>query len=185
MGKIRICGQKAKVKATEKAINPTLKAWKELLPINLGPCLIYGGKVAKNVESAWESTKVYEEFTHEGQPKEDYFKWAAEQLNNDEVKKNKSPILYHMWNNRKLGIIEARKSIYAPLYIKAVTMTDSWAKLKELYRGPKPIVIRDPSSYDLKDRSLTEVLYDHKKPFGFSFLLMMLLTNDPATREFA
>lgn len=185
MVEIKICGQKTKVSGCI-IINPSTKQWKGLLPSNVGPCQMYGGNIAINTERAWISTEVHLEHTENGQPTGDYYSWSKLYREGLDDTIPESPILYNIWHSRKLGIIEARKEIFAPLYIKSVTTTKSWANLKELYsKARKQIAIRDPSSYDLKGKSLTQALYDHKKPFGFSFLLMMLLTNDPAIRELA
>ena len=64
------------------AINTTSRSdnWSRgLSPFYLGPCNLYGGRVAQNVENAWQYSKVYHSFLDEkGEPSEEYFKWADE-----------------------------------------------------------------------------------------------------------
>jgi hypothetical protein len=73
------------------------------------------------MENAWQYAKVYSCHTNpnSGAPTQEYWKWAREGWNNP------SPVRfpmgrgakpeYSLWDSQRLGYIEARKKIYAPL----------------------------------------------------------------------
>ena len=69
--------------------------------------------------------------------------------------------LYAVWKGQKLGYVEARKKIYAPLYSQCVEKyaKDALDKLKNLYAEGKTIAIIDFDGYS-KYTSLKEVLND-------------------------
>ena len=71
---------------------------------------------AKNMENAWEFCKVYKQITDTDgySPSEEYWKWAKD-----------------CW--KKLNCIEARKTIYGPLYAKYVEQTNAYKKLNDIY----------------------------------------------------
>jgi hypothetical protein len=53
-------------------VNTTSKAendWqRDLSPFHLGPCELYDGHVSKNMENAWQYSKVYKNHTGESPP---------------------------------------------------------------------------------------------------------------------
>ena len=53
------------------------KSWSQgLSPFYLGPCQLYNGYVAKNVENAWQYSKVYmEHVDQDSNPTPEYFEW--------------------------------------------------------------------------------------------------------------
>jgi hypothetical protein len=90
--------------------------------------------------------------------------------------KGKIP-LYSYWNGQKLDYIEARKSIYLPLYQKAVAKTEAFKKLNDLYQKDKNLVLFDFDGYDYLSLgySLKDVLNDPKRKMGHGFVLAMML----------
>jgi hypothetical protein len=49
--------------------------------------------------------------------------------------------LYSLWDGEKLGYIDARKRIYAPLYASAVVHADAFLELERLYRTNKACML--------------------------------------------
>lgn len=165
--------------------------WSGLSPFNLGPVEMYDNKIAQNFENCWQFAKVYAVHADEdGNPTDTYWKWAENGW--DDPKPHRYPMgrgarpLYSLWNGDKLGYIEARKTIYGPLYARSVQTTSSFQQLKELYESGHDITLRDYDGYDHDDlkMTLTEVLNNPYKKMGHAFVLKALLTNDPMLSEF-
>lgn len=168
-------------------INTTSKStnWsKGLSPFYLGPIALYGGHVAKNVENAWQFSKVYAEHaTKDGEPTQDYYDWAKKGWDDTyahryPMGKGKVP-LYSYWDGHKLSYTEARRAIYAPVYAKAVVNTPAFEQLLDLYESGESFVLLDFDGYDhlALGMNLRDVLYEEKKKMGHAFVLAMLLEN--------
>lgn len=110
-----------------------------LSPFFLGPVDLYGGYVAKNVENAWQYSKVYEYYLEDdGSVGDRYFSWAKDGWDNHRavrypMGKDAAKPLYSYWDGEQMDYITARKNIYIPLYSKAVGKTSAFKKLKEMY----------------------------------------------------
>lgn len=164
--------------------------WAGLSPFSLGPIEMYDGKIAENFENCWQFAKVYEVHADsDGNPTEAYWKWAEKGWKDH--KPHRYPMgkgarpLYSLWNGKRLGYIDARKTIYGPLYAKAVQETQSFAALRALV-STNDVTLRDYDGYD-HDKlgmSLTEVLNNPRRKMGHAFVLKALLTNDPMLQEF-
>lgn len=177
-------------------VNTTSKAendWqRDLSPFHLGPCDLYDGYVGKNMENSWQYSKVYPEHADANDmPTEKYTKWAEAGWANPRavrypMGKGRIP-LYSWWDGEKLGYIEARKRIYAPLYARAVLQTAGFKHLQELVNQGKTIYLKDYDAYRHEDlnMTLTDVLNYPKKKMGHAFVLMMLLTEDEALNQCA
>jgi hypothetical protein len=182
---IRVIGPKDK--KPEGCINTTSSSmlhWSKLLsPFYLGPVNLYGDHVAKNMENAWQYSKVY--FCHADlnyNPTLAYWDWAKKGWNSEWAQrypmgKNKKP-LYSLWEGEKLGYIEARKQIYIPLYKQAVENTDSFKYLQQLYRFEKELTLFDYDGYDYLALGMTleDVLNNPNRKMGHAFVLAMLLS---------
>jgi len=182
----------AVVNTTSKAAN----SWEtHLSPFFLGPCPLYDGYTAAVMENAWQFCKVYKQHTDEyGDPTEAYWEWAKEGWT--DAKPHRYPMKrgakpeYSLWKGEKLGYIDARKRIYAPLYAEAVQKTQGWQRLVRLYNDCDVLVLRDYDGYrhDLGPDStgwtgngpmtLSDVLNCPYKIMGHAFVLKMLLTDD-------
>ncbi len=108
-----------------------------LSPFFLGPCPLYAGHVARNVENGWQFSKVYPEHDRDGSPSLEYFAWAREGWRNQRAQrypmgKGRKP-LYSWWDGTRMDYVTARKRIYIPLYARAVIGTEAFATLKSLY----------------------------------------------------
>jgi hypothetical protein len=157
-----------------------------LSPFLLGPVALYEGITAKNMENAWQYSKVYPEHVNErGLPTEAWFKWAAqgyakERADRYPMGKGKIP-LYSYWGVFRYGYIDARKKIYAPLYAQAVEKTNAFAMLKELKEECKGTLwLMDFDAYDHKKEGLTyeQVINNPNRKMGHAFVLAMMLDNE-------
>lgn len=183
---IRIIGPKDKVNDKQLVINTTSRStvfWsKQLSPFYLGPVELYNNFFSLNMENAWQYSKVYPEYLdNNGDPSSDYFVWAKNGWNRKwgdryPMGKGKIPV-YSFWNGEKLNYIEARKQIYLPLYQKAVIETDSFKKLKDVYKKEECITLFDFDGYDYSKLNMTldDVLNEPKKKMGHAFVLAMML----------
>lgn len=175
-----------------------------LSPFILGPCPLYKGFVAKNVENAWQFSKLYEEHAEwrgeiggdmDAVPTKAYWRWARKGWK--DTKAHRYPMgkgarpICSVWHSeerryRPLGYVQARKAIYGPVYANAVVGTEAWKKLKKLYRVESELILLDFDAYDHKasGKTCTDVLNDPDKKMGHAFVLAMLLTDDPALEQF-
>lgn len=161
--------------------------YKDLSPFNLGPIDTWDPQIpkSKNFENLWQFSKVYRcHLDEKGNPSEEWFKWrSAGWLNSRAIRypmgKGAIPE-YSFWSGEKLKYIEARKTIYAPLYARYVVGTDSFKELKRLYSLGVPLVLRDYDAYDhIKlGMSLKDVINNPSKKCGHAFILAMILTNE-------
>ncbi len=149
----------------------------------LGPCELYGGYKALNMENAWQYAKVYDRHTTFDGPSEDYFKWAKAGWDNPKavrypMGKGAKPE-YSWWDGVAYSYIAARKKIYAPLYAKAVENTLSFKRLKEMAESLPELWLWDFDGYDHKalGMSYTDVLNCESKKMGHAFVLAMMLEN--------
>lgn len=71
------------------------------------------------MENAWQYAKVYKQHTHNGAPTSDYWDWARAGWSNPSAVRfpmgRGAKPEYSLWDGQRLGYIEARKKIYAPL----------------------------------------------------------------------
>ena len=161
------------------------KNWtRELSPFFLGPIELYDGHVSRNMENAWQYSKVYPEHADDNGPTEDYWAWAENGWSKGWAErypmgKGKKP-LYSYWDGDHLEYVEARKRIYAPLYARAVEETDAFKKLKELHAAGEDILLWDFDVYDHRKegRSYAEVINDPKRKCGHGFVLAMMLEEE-------
>ena len=165
-------------------INTTSKSedWgKAFSPFYLGPVKLYSSYQAKNVENAWQFSKVYLEHVDEKkEPTKEYFEWAQNGWKDSyahryPMGKGRIP-LYSYWDGQKLDYFQARKMIYAPLYSQAVLKTEAFQKLLKLYESKEDFALLDFDGYDYLSMGMTlkEVVNGQKK-MGHAFVLAMLL----------
>lgn len=160
------------------------KDWsRNLSPMLLGPVELYDGAIAKNVENAWQFSKVYKRFTDtSGNPTSEYFKWADQGFKDSfahRYPEGKGAIpLYSYWRKERLSYIEARKQIYVPLYSAAVRESGWFDKLQTLYKANgNKIALWDFDGYDYIKLGMTleQVLNDPTRKMGHAFVLAMML----------
>lgn len=183
---IIVIGPKDRNNAIGEIINTTSSSntWsKGLSPFFLGPVYLYQNFVAKNVENAWQFSKVYKTHLDENEnPSTDYFIWAQNGWNSSwgiryPMGKGKVPE-YSFWNGEKLNYIEARKRIYIPLYASAVKNSQAFLQLEEIYLKNKVLTLFDFDGYYVQVNSiddLIKIVNDPHKKMGHAFVLSMLL----------
>lgn len=168
-------------------INTTSRDNSMLSPFNLGPIELYDG-TARNLENAWQFSKVYKEFDSEGSPTPEYFKWAQKGWADTYAHRypyGKGAVpLYSYWRDsngaHKWGYIEARKNIYFPLYAKAIVKTDVFKELQKRVESGEHIALWDFDGYDHVGRGMTykDVVHSEKYKCGHAFVVYGLLTGE-------
>eukprot|EP01115_Flamella_aegyptia_P007377 TRINITY_DN3065_c0_g1_i1.p1 TRINITY_DN3065_c0_g1~~TRINITY_DN3065_c0_g1_i1.p1 ORF type:complete len:203 (+),score=63.16 TRINITY_DN3065_c0_g1_i1:71-610(+) len=139
---------------------------------------------ATNVENAWQFSKVYEDHLDEGSDDltGKWWNWAKNGF--ADPKPIRFPMgpgakpLYSYWDGEKLGYIEARIKIYAPVYARLVEKSEAFKKLKQIYDEHNGnIALWDFDGWDFYKfgMNLEDVLYEEKKKMGHGFVLLMLL----------
>lgn len=158
------------------------EAWqRELSPFNLGPVPLYGGGEATCMENAWQYAKVYANHVDAaGEPTEAYWAWANDGWRRPAVRypmgKGAKP-LYSLWEDEKLGYLDARKRVYWPLYRDAVKLTAGFQRLKELHAAG-PVTLFDFDGYDAPAAwSLRDVANNPSRPMGHAFVLKAMLLH--------
>jgi hypothetical protein len=162
-------------------------------PFLLGPCALYGGLASANFENAWQFAKVYKQHTgSDGSPNTEYWEWAragwADPTAHRYPMGRGARPEYSLWDGDRLGYIDARKIIYAPLYAQAVEQNGGLAQLRKMADATQQvIVLRDFDGYDYTNLgvTLTEVLNNPRRKMGHAFVLAMLLADDPALKQCA
>eukprot|EP00696_Hemimastix_kukwesjijk_P011838 gnl/Hemi2/24845_TR8355_c0_g1_i1.p1 gnl/Hemi2/24845_TR8355_c0_g1~~gnl/Hemi2/24845_TR8355_c0_g1_i1.p1 ORF type:complete len:193 (+),score=32.92 gnl/Hemi2/24845_TR8355_c0_g1_i1:80-658(+) len=93
-----------------------------LSPFFVGPITLYGGHVARNLENAWQYCKVYPQHVDADSLEilPAYWTWAKHGWAQKTAVRfpmgRGAKPLFSLWDGSRLGYIEARKKIYAPLY---------------------------------------------------------------------
>jgi len=163
------------------------KDWSQgLSPFILGPCELYDGYTAKNVENTWQFSKAYKEhLDKDGNVGEEYFRWASNGWNDDRAHRypmGKGAIPeFSYWDGECLSYVEARKKIYIPIYYSAVKDTSAFATLKEKYeeykKADRDLYLVDFDAYRHKELGMTyrDVINCESRKMGHSFILGMAL----------
>jgi len=144
----------------------------------------YGDLVSKNMENAWQFSKVYPQHNLSGVPTQEWYEWRNRGFEDGfahryPMGKGSIP-LYSFWDNKKLGYIEARRQIYFPLYENSVKNTDIFAELQTEYNKGTLLAIRDFDVYriDISKISLKDVVDNPMKKAGHGFVLYKMLTGE-------
>lgn len=186
MNEVYVLGYRDKCPKGYTVVNTTSKStnWsKGLSPFYVGKDMkLYNGYTAKNLENAWQFSKVYKNMVDKNNnPTDAYFNWAIKGWNDNFAHRypmGKGAIpLYSLWKGKKYGYINARKVIYIPLYAREVVKTSAYKKLKELYDSGEKIALLDFDGYNYVDLrySLYDVVHEDKRKMGHAFVLAMLL----------
>lgn len=194
-----VIGPKDNVASDFQIINTTSKDKNglggQLSPFFLGPVNIYEEITAKNLENAWQFSKVYpQHFNKENHMiLEEYFTWAHNGWNDSfahryPMGKGKIPLFgfwktfnqtSKTWEEHEWGYIDARINIYIPLYAKLVHKTSAFNKIKNMLKFQHKIALWDFDGYDFKKRGMTfkDVVFCEKYKCGHAFVIYGLLTN--------
>lgn len=159
--------------------------YKDLSPFILGPIDTYlPGRCSQNFENLWQFSKVYKEYIYNNEPTPRWYQWRDKGWANPRAVRypmGKGAIPeYSYWNEKKLGYIDARKKIYAPIYAKYVVKTESFKEVERLYNSGVPVILRDYDAYDhIKlGMSLKDVINNPNRKCGHAFVLAMVLTGE-------
>lgn len=158
--------------------------YKSLSPFNKTDIYCYDNLFSKNVENAWQFSKVYKKYDNLGEPSEEWFKWRDKGFLDSWAHRypmGKGAIPeYSWWDGEKLGYIEARKNIYFPLYIKSIENNKDLEVLKEKVNKGKRLAIRDFDCYNFKKIKLTlkDVINNPSLKAGHGFCVYHLLTGE-------
>lgn len=140
---------------------------------------LYDNYYAKNVENAWQASKVYSQFLDkDNNPSPEYFKWAQKIWKSTYAYRYPMGIdvkpEYSYWNGKKYNYIEARKNIYVPLYSRGVVKTSAFEKLLDIYSTTdKDIYLVDFDGYNHKKigMTLSDVINSPTKKMGHAFVI--------------
>lgn len=183
---VRVVSKRAVVSDDVETIDTTSHShgmWQQLSPFYLGPCKLWDGHVAQNVENAWQYSKAYDpqHFTAGKFDRSKWLRWAREGWDNNRavrypMGRGATPA-FSVWGDETYFYVEARARIYVPLYARAVRKTEAWRNLKSMYANGDPIVLRDFDGYDREEdgSSLIHVLTNPRKKMGHAFVLAMML----------
>ena len=144
---------------------------------------------ARNVENAWQFSKVYAEHVGEdGNPNEAWTNWSVMgwcQKFADRYPHGKgSKPEYSWWDGERLTYVQARQRIYYPLYARAVVKTEAYQRLKDLYDAGESLALFDFDGYDFKGQGISyeDILNDLAHPMGHSFVIAALLEGVDMSR---
>jgi len=180
---IKVIGPKDK-KKYKNYINVTSSGsdrFKFLSPFFLGPVKLYNNIYSKNMENAWQFSKVYKEHLDlNGNPSEQYFKWAKKGWNDSwahryPMGKNRKPE-YSYWDGKKLDYLQGRQQIYIPLYSSLVEKTGQFTDLVNRAKQKEDIIIFDYDGYSDYD-TLEEVTKNPNRKMGHGFVLALCIIS--------
>lgn len=158
-----------------------------LSPFVLGPIWLPELHIrSENFENLWQYSKVYEEHIdpNDGCPTADWYYWRRQGFGDKRAHrypkgKGRKP-RYSSWEGKQLGYVEARTTIYAPIYAQFVAKTASYKELERVYEGVETLILRDFDAYDhiKMGMSLAQVLKNPQKKCGHAFILAMMLAGE-------
>ena len=166
-----------------------------LSPFYLGPVECYDGLKSETFERAWQCAKVYPWMENaDGYPSEGYFAWRdmmwAKKGFERKIdirfpvgKGNARKCEYAWWKVNgtfeRLKYIPARKTIYIPLYAKAVVKTEAYRRLVELRDSGKNLMLIDFDGYNIHhpkyNFTYNDAIHCPLLKMGHCFVLAMLL----------
>jgi len=162
----------------------------KLSPMSLGPVVVFGKKVSKNLENFHQGSKC---FAHEcdgkGEPTEAYFKNRTQFFEDSTPHrhkfKSKDKPKFFVWIDEtnkihKLNYIMSRQ-FYCHFYERLVSEEEDFKRLKELLRNGTNLQICGYDGREVNETRFEAEYLNPSKPFGHELCLMhMLLTDDPS-----
>jgi ribA/ribD-fused uncharacterized protein len=167
---------------------------KQFSPFYLSNIPVYEGQLSKNLENAWQFSKVYSEYADiSGNPTPEYFQWAKKGWNDSFAHryangKGNIPLYSYWktlntnnntWEEHKWDYVTARKNIYFPLYAKAIAETSAFQELEQRVKQGEKIALWDFDGYDHASRNMSyeDVVNSPDYKCGHAFVLYGLLTG--------
>lgn len=175
---------------------------RQLSPFLLGPCEVqpFGPEgqgqacgrqdervPVERMENAWQFSKVYRKHADaEGWPSDQWRAWSTEGFASS--KPHRFPMgagakpLYCLHHGRRLGYVQSRIEVYAPLYAWCVETycPELLEELRQRHAGGEKIALFDFDGHchHLAGLSLKDVLYNTRRKMGHSFVLAGLIQGD-------
>ena len=150
-------------------------------PFKLGPVTLDDGSVSRNMENAWQFSKVYADHVDgNGNPTDSWWQWRSNGFADERAHRHPhvGKPLYSYYCGQKLGYIDARKAIYIPLYVRAILGSPEGfnAILYEINRGTN-VAIADFDGYNFKKLGMSyeEVVNNPNKIMGHGHVLAMMV----------
>lgn len=181
--KIQVCSFKdtpefLPINTTSRSTN-----WSRGLSPFVIPCVLSNGMTAKNVENAWQFSKVYKDQLSicSDIPSVEWYEWRKAGFEDSfahRYPKGKGAIpLYTFYDGEQLSYIEARKKLYIPAYANNVRKTEAYKQLYELVIAGNDISLIDFDGYDYAklNMSFDDVINCESRKMGHAFVLAMLL----------
>lgn len=152
-----------------------------LSPFLIGPVLI-NGCTARNVENAWQYSKVYPvHLDEEGNIKDEYYQWRevgyeATGANRYPFGKKQVPV-FSLVDGKRYAYLEAKEKVYIPLYSNAVREIESFKILEQLVSEGMKLCLLDFDAYDHTGKTKKEIIDHPTRKFGHGFCLKWLLDD--------
>lgn len=192
-GKVYVYGRGDKLPDDIVTFNVTSRSKSDMFcslsPFYLGPVQVEplgDGKAyeCKVFENAWQHLKQYPQHLDD----EAYLVWAMAGFKDAVARRfpmgRGAAPMHSLWKGEKLGYIEARMKVYAPLYAAAVESNPKARQalqcLKDLYESGENIALFDFDGYNYIHNHVTleSVMYNKKRKMGHAFVLAMMITGD-------
>lgn len=160
---------------------------KNLSPFILGPIITEYG-VSKNVENAWQFSKVYTKMGHWNsdmeQPTETWWDWNRGGLSDSYAHRypaGKGTIPLGSWSPYRglMGYAEAKRYIYMPLYLQALRASNYYPQFVDTVRfsakAGVDLVFKDFDVFDHRKRGLDieDIIDADDVTLGHGFVLLM------------
>lgn len=178
----------SKAKPGQVVVNTTshAKDTAEMLsPFRVGPVPLYDGQESLTMENAWQFAKVYASLLEpDGSVGDKYFQWARKGWASPAA--NRYPMgkgakaQFSIWGGQRLSYVQARRTIYFPLYRDAVVRAGGYDWLKEVSKGAQELVLLDFDAYDYQALGMTLAdVVNADRTMGHAFVLAAMLLYGP------
>lgn len=167
------------------------ETWSRLLsPFLLGPWTTPDGATALVFENLWQFSKVHPQHADkDGNPTDAWYAWRAEGFANPRgvrhpMGRGARP-LYCLWGDQRLGYIEARKTVYAPVYHALIRSHPSMDRLRKIFAEKsakgETLTLLDFDVYTPPAGSTySDIIHNPSRICGHGFVAAMTLENDHA-----
>ncbi|WP_067783599.1 DUF6939 family protein [Actinomyces vulturis] len=157
-----------------------------LSPFYLGPVCLPDGSKSIRMENAYQGCKVYEHMLDDnGEPTDEFFDYQRFMFASHKAIRHgqRGKVAYSLFNGEKLSYIEARKQIYIPLYLQALSNNErSMEIVVSTRRAIKnmDIALVDFDGYDHKalGMSFADVVNNADRIMGHSFVLAQAIEDE-------
>ena len=161
-----------------------------LSPFLLGPVITINGP-AKNVENAWQYSKIYEKHwdAEENKPRPEYWTWRNEGFNNWRGErypfgKDNQKYVVGTWIGKEnepgklIDYIKAKETLYIPTYQQALRNSRFYGTfikfIADAYHTDTNLVFRDFDVFNHYEKNMTleQILHSPDHKYGHGFILI-------------